>query len=90
MTTKGMMKDAQRERNHTYSVSFDFVQLRFCPSERGPPTMPLMTPASAQEGLAGAPIGAASHRHVEKVVTFVAIMLGGATRRSNGDNRVRR
>jgi hypothetical protein len=52
--------------------------------------MPLLTPAAAQERLADAPIDAVSHRRVESVIDFVATMLIGATRRSNGDGRVRR
>jgi hypothetical protein len=56
----------------------------------GSPTMPLLTPAAAQERLADAPIDAVSHRRVESVIDFVATMLIGATRRSNGDGRVRR
>jgi hypothetical protein len=54
----------------------------------GTPTIPLLSTTTAQERLTGAPRSSPSHRRVEIVVTFVATMLIGATRRSNGDNRV--
>jgi hypothetical protein len=47
-----------------------------------------MCARTAQERLTGAPSSSPFHRRVEIVVVFVATMLIGATRRSNGDNRV--
>ena len=46
-----------------------------------PPAVAPVTPAAALEGLAGAPLGAGTHRHVKCVVVFAPNMLCSATQR---------
>jgi hypothetical protein len=66
-------------------ASFDFVTSSFTA-----PVRPLLTPAAAQERMAGAPSGAATHSHFGSFNVFAVAMANGVAQRSKAGWRARR